>query len=91
MTTEGELNQRADRLAERLRQDGFIVTLAEHITADDAAKVLGVSTRTLRSWRKVGNGPRCVVAGRTWYPVREIVRYLDSQLTPAAESGNNRK
>ena len=88
MTTEGELNQRADRLAERLRRDGLIVTLNTCVTAETAAKLLSVSPRTLRDWRKNGHGPRYVTTKRTWYPLIELERYTDSQL---AASGSTRQ
>ena len=88
MTSEVELNRRADRLAERLREDGFIVTLGLCVTAETAAKVLCVSPRTLRDWRKNDRGPRYVTTSRTWYPLVEIERYTDSQL---AASGNQRQ
>ena len=88
VTSEAELNRRADRLAERLRQDGFIVTLSLCVTAETAAKLLSVSPRTLRDWRKNSRGPRYLTTSRTWYPLVEIERYTDLQL---AATGSTRQ
>lgn len=72
-----DLEARAERLADRLRAAGFSVTLGLCCDVAGAAAVLGVSQRTLRRWRDEQRGPRTVTAGRLWYPLTELLRFLD--------------
>lgn len=45
--------------------------------AKGAAQYLGVTERTLRSWRALGQGPRYrTVVGRYWYHLDELDRFL---------------
>lgn len=75
--TADEIEVAAENLADRLRAAGYVVSIAGAVTEVAAAKVLEVSTRTLRSWRSSGRGPECYVVGRARYPVAGLVRYLD--------------
>ena len=79
MSSDADLESRAARLAERLRAEGRTVTLGLAVGDDVAAEYLGVSPRTLRSWRKESRGPRSYVAGRVFYPLVELLRYVDGQ------------
>jgi hypothetical protein len=75
------LEDRAERLAAQLRRAGHLVTLAGAVSETTAAELIGVKPRTLRAWRSKRSGPGCYVAGRAWYPLAEIVRYLAGRTT----------
>ena len=46
------------------------------LTNDDAAKMLGVSKRTLQEYRKQGILPYIILCGKTLYPESEIQALL---------------
>lgn len=67
----------ADELAERLRAQGHLVTLAMNTDVAGAAAALGVSTRTLERWRRLGELPEHItIRGRVWYPIGSLIAYL---------------
>jgi hypothetical protein len=72
------IDARAAELAARLKAAGHFVTLAGAVSESTAAEVIGVSRRTLRTWRQTGEGPRCYDVGRVLYPLDSIVQYLDA-------------
>lgn len=51
-----------------------------------AAEHIGVTTETLRRWRKHGEGPPFVKlsTGRVRYPADELVRYLEQRTVTRA-------
>ena len=56
-------------------------TERQYLTPEKAAAVLGVSKATLRVWRRLGEGPPAVRAGRRlWrYELRGLYEWLDTQ------------
>lgn len=48
------------------------------ITQEEAARILGVSSRTLRNWRRDGYGPRVIAYGRrVLYSESAIDEWID--------------
>ena len=47
------------------------------ISQDDLAQLLGVSSRTLRVWRRERRGPGCEFNGlQPWYPLTKVIPWL---------------
>ncbi|MGC1646036.1 MAG: hypothetical protein WA741_09430 [Candidatus Sulfotelmatobacter sp.] len=47
------------------------------ISQDDLAQLLGVSSRTLRVWRRERRGPGCEFHGlQPWYPLTKVIPWL---------------
>lgn len=61
-------------------------TAAEPINlgADDAARTLGISTRTLWSWTSAGRIPHVRLGRRVLYPVESLRAWVRSQVDQAA-------
>jgi len=51
------------------------------------AHLLGLTPRTLRNWREVGNGPRAHYTSRVLYDIDEIVRWYNDFSTQRSRSG----
>ena len=64
---------------------------ATTVTAEEAAKRLGVRASTLANWRWRGGGPAYVkVGGRVRYRLRDLACYLDRQLrTSTSDPGTD--
>jgi hypothetical protein len=67
---------------------GVTVTLSGFVREADAAALLGVCTRTLRTWRLSAIAPHAVRVGSSW---RYSLAELACVLTPSAECGRIRK
>lgn len=56
-----------------------VSTVPQLLTTKDAARLLGVSHRTLEDWRLKGGGPRYILVGRRLvrYRISELKLFLD--------------
>lgn len=55
-----------------------VSALPQLLSTKEAAKVLGISHRTLEDWRLKGGGPRFTTIGRlVRYRVDDLVRFID--------------
>jgi excisionase family DNA binding protein len=63
----------ADAVAQRLARQAAAPDPSEHLSEKAAAKLLGVSPRTLEGWRREGTGP-------AWRPVGRRIRYSRAAL-----------
>jgi hypothetical protein len=75
----------ADRVAALLRESRPKPAQEPRYLGERAvAERLGISVRTLQSWRSVGRGPEFQKAGRrVLYPVDRLQRFLDGGTSPA--------
>lgn len=49
------------------------------LNLEEAASVLGVSSRTLRRWRETSTGPRTIMVGTSpRIRVRDLLEYIDA-------------
>lgn len=55
---------------------------SEMITADQAARLLGLSKETLNTWRFIGAGP-------PWYKLGRAIRYKEHEVIAWRESQRN--
>ena len=47
------------------------------LAGDDVAQLLGVSSRTLRNWRRERRGPKCEIVGlQASYPITSLIPWL---------------
>lgn len=82
MTVIGRTDQTA-RLRALCVEAGIRVSLAGYIRENDLARLLDVSTRTVRAWRYDGSGPAATrIGGGYWYRLGELATYL---ARPSAE------
>lgn len=77
MTT--PMEARAATLAAELSAQGWEVTPNLRIQPDVAAKVIGVSEGTLKNWRNAETGPDYFKAGRIWYSLLDLLRWIESR------------
>jgi hypothetical protein len=89
-----DLDRRARELAERLEARRVWVSLDFRVAEPTAAEVLGVTVRTLRTWRTEGRAPRFYDAGRLTYRIIDLLIFLESRAHDSqsmAAIGNMRK
>ena len=72
-------DQRLKHVVHELRALGVHVTPDNRVVANGAAKLIGVSQKTLRNWRSTGEGPPWTRAGQVWYRVPAVLEWLDAQ------------
>jgi len=65
--------------AAALRTLGELVTPDLRINGKGAAMMIGVSQKTLRNWRSIGEGPRWWTAGVVWYRLDDVVAWLEAK------------
>lgn len=59
----------------------------EMLTTEEAARLYGVSVKTLKEWRKLGRGPRWRALGRKIiYPQQELRRYFHEDLVRTSDA-----
>jgi hypothetical protein len=62
--------------------------LADYLTEDEQAAALGLTVRTLRSWRQRGEGPPFVKVGkRVFYPIAGNAAWLKANEQAPVRSG----
>ena len=61
-----------------------------HLRSREAAKRMGITTNTLRAWRRDGKGPRFFRATRTsvYYREEDVERFLEDRERHAQETGD---
>ena len=94
MTDPTDLDRRAADLAARLEARRIWVSLDGRVAEPTAADILGVTTRTLRTWRAEGRAPRFYDAGRLTYRIIDLLIFLESRAHDSqslAAIGNMRK
>lgn len=65
--------------AETFARNGDKIIIREETFVRDcaAAKVLGITSRTLRNWRNAGSGPRFAkIGGAVWYNLRDLEAFM---------------
>jgi thiamine monophosphate synthase len=77
MTT--PMEARAATLAAELGAQGREVTPDLRVQPDVAAAVIGVSVGTLKNWRNAEMGPDYFKAGRIWYSLVDVLRWIESR------------
>lgn len=68
----------ADRFLEQLRTNGHFVAAATFTDERGAAYCLGVTTRTLCTWRLCDVGPEWSRAGRVLYRIEILAAWLNN-------------
>lgn len=70
-----------ESLADRIRKSGVWVSWDLRITEQTAAQLIGVTQRTLRSWRDEGRGPAYVAAEkrRLTYRIADVLAWIESR------------
>ena len=66
-------------IAKRIAAAGHVVTFDYRIREKAAAKLIGVTPRTMRNWRSLGIGPAFVAAGVLTYRIQAIMEFLESR------------
>ncbi len=67
-----------NELEARARALGITVTALGYVKTADAARVLGVSPRTLEGWRLAGEGPPYKKLNRAvWYKLTDLATWFD--------------
>ncbi|RAO75791.1 helix-turn-helix domain-containing protein [Dyella jiangningensis] len=77
MTT--PMETKASLLAAELTAQGREVTPDLRVQPDVAATIIGVSVGTLRNWRNAEMGPDYFKAGRIWYSIVDLLRWIESR------------
>lgn len=72
------LDRLADQVVARLR--GSLPPEPLAVGEADAARMLGISTRTLFSLRQTSDIPHCLVGARVLYPVAELRQWLAARV-----------
>lgn len=76
-----------DELEARIRAAGRAISLAGMVREPVAAEVLGIATRTLRTWRLEGRAPAHIrLNGTCWYSVATLAAVLGQTRPGVADS-----
>lgn len=87
----GEAERIEQHLFDRLRREGFVISIDRECDALAVACVLSVKTKTLRNWRDLGCGPVSrTVRGVAWYPLRALAEWIVAQGRPVLECARPR-
>lgn len=66
-----------ERARERLRDEGYSVTIADEINSGACAWILGIEEGTLRNWRSRKFGPAWTTRrGRAWYALADVMNWI---------------
>ena len=65
-------------------ESGNIERLA--VNADEAARMLGVSPRTLWTWKKIGKVPFKKIGRRVLYPIEGLRNLVNGEMPDAVEN-----
>lgn len=58
-----------------------------HVWTPEAARLMGVTVKTLWNYRALGKGPKPVIRGRKLaYPIHQIEAYLEEQDNPEPDA-----
>ena len=52
---------------------------SEFLTESEVALIVRRSVMSLRRWRRLGTGPRCIRGTRVLYPARDLASWLAAQ------------
>lgn len=75
-------------MSAKLLERSNVLARQGKLDIEDAAKVLGVSPRTLYDWRAKGFGPRSVkYANRLWYLADDCYRFIAETEAASARGG----
>lgn len=88
------MNDSIAEIAKRLELSGHWVSVDYRVAETVAANILGITTRTLRSWRGEGRAPRFYDAGRLTYRISDLLEFLESRAhnpQSLAATGSSRK
>ena len=84
-----------ERIAAALRAGGHWVSEDWRVREPTAAHFIGISVRTLRTWRTEGRAPRFIDAGRLTYRLDDLLAFNESRASDfdrsLAASGTTRQ